>query len=302
MAPPAKASLPLPDLFSPYTLKGVTLRNRIAMSPMTMYRFTDGLMNDFYVMLMGSRSAGGFGLVFPEQLAVTPAGRTGTHCAGIWDDAQVDGLRRMTAIIRDMGAVPGIQLGHTGRKGSELKPWEGKLQLPPGHRDGWQVRGSRRSPMAGATPTPSRSSRWLRSGTCTATTTKCPYSPWWPRQPAGGRTGRRRGRSAAGPSSARRGWTASAYRHTALAVLLLGAVLWRDELQHHAQIAVRFRWGSAIACPGATSVSPGCGRRGTGMDRSTPVLPSTRTRPYGGGMADCTTLPPIPATRPRNTG
>jgi 2,4-dienoyl-CoA reductase-like NADH-dependent reductase (Old Yellow Enzyme family) len=92
-------------------------------------------------MLMGSRAAGGFGLVFPEQIAITPDGRTGTHCAGIYDDSQIEGLARVTAIIKDMGAVPAIQLGHTGRKGSEKKPWEGKTQLPPDHPDGWQVRG-----------------------------------------------------------------------------------------------------------------------------------------------------------------
>jgi 2,4-dienoyl-CoA reductase-like NADH-dependent reductase (Old Yellow Enzyme family) len=76
---------PMPDLFSPYTLKGITLRNRVAMSPMTMYRSVDGCINDFHVMLMGSRAAGGFSLVFPEQLAITPDGRTGTSCAGIYD-------------------------------------------------------------------------------------------------------------------------------------------------------------------------------------------------------------------------
>jgi 2,4-dienoyl-CoA reductase-like NADH-dependent reductase (Old Yellow Enzyme family) len=130
----------MPDLFSPYTLKGVTLRNRIAMSPMTMYRSEDGRMGDFHVMLMGSRAAGGFGLVFPEQIAITPDGRTGTSCAGIWDDAQIEGLARVATIIKDMGAVPAIQLGHTGRKGSEKKPWDGKTQLPPDHPDGWQVR------------------------------------------------------------------------------------------------------------------------------------------------------------------
>jgi 2,4-dienoyl-CoA reductase-like NADH-dependent reductase (Old Yellow Enzyme family) len=131
----------MPDLFSSYTLKGVTLRNRIAMSPMTMYRSVDGRMNDYHVMLMGSRAAGGFALVFTEQLAITPDGRTGVHCAGIYDDAQIEGLSRVTAIVKAMGAVPAAQLGHTGRKGSELKPWEGKLQISPEHRDGWQVRG-----------------------------------------------------------------------------------------------------------------------------------------------------------------
>ena len=139
----------MPHLFSPYTLKGVTLRNRIVMSPMTMYRSVDGLMNDFHIMLLGSRAAGGFGLVFPEQLAITPDGRTSTACGGIYDDAQIEGLARATAIIRDMGAVPAIQLGHTGRKGSELKPWEGGAQLAPDHPDGWQVRGPSAVPYGG---------------------------------------------------------------------------------------------------------------------------------------------------------
>ena len=106
-------------------------------------------MNDFHVMLLGSRAAGGFGLVFPEQLAILPDGRTGTSCAGIYDDSQIEGLSRVTTIIKDMGAVPAAQLGHTGRKGSELKPWEGKLQLPPDHPDGWQVRGPSAIPYGG---------------------------------------------------------------------------------------------------------------------------------------------------------
>ncbi|WP_372783264.1 NADH:flavin oxidoreductase/NADH oxidase [Phenylobacterium sp.] len=144
----------MPDLFSPYTLKGVTLRNRIVMSPMTMYRSRDGLMNDFHVMLLGSRAAGGFGLVFPEQLAITAQGRTSVSCGGIYDDAQIEGLKRVTSIIKDMGAVPAIQLGHTGRKGSELKPWEGGAQLPPDHPDGWQVVGPSAIPYGAKSPYP----------------------------------------------------------------------------------------------------------------------------------------------------
>jgi 2,4-dienoyl-CoA reductase-like NADH-dependent reductase (Old Yellow Enzyme family) len=144
----------MPDLFSPYTLKGVTLRNRIVMSPMTMYRSRDGLMNDFHVMLLGSRAAGGFGLVFPEQLAITPKGRTSVACGGIYDDAQIEGLRRVTSIIKDMGSVPAVQLGHTGRKGSEQKPWEGGAQLPPEHPDGWQVVGPSDVPYGGKATLP----------------------------------------------------------------------------------------------------------------------------------------------------
>ena len=94
----------MPHLFSPYVLKDVTLRNRIVMSPMTMYRSVDGCMTDFHVMLMGSRAAGGFGLVFPEQIAIRPDGRTSVSCAGIWDDAQIVSLARVTRIIKDMGA------------------------------------------------------------------------------------------------------------------------------------------------------------------------------------------------------
>ena len=136
----------MPNLFSPFTLKDVTLRNRIAMSPMTMYRSRDGEVNDYHVMLLGARAAGGFGLVFPEQLAIAADGRTGVACAGIYDDAQLEGLARVTAIVKAMGAVPAIQLGHTGRKGSLLKPWEGGAQLAPEHPDGWQVVGP--SPLA----------------------------------------------------------------------------------------------------------------------------------------------------------
>lgn len=131
----------MPDLFSPYTLKGVTLRNRIAMSPMTMYRSVGGKMGDYHLMYLGARAAGGFGLVIPEQVAIAPEGRTSVHCAGIYDDDQIEGHARVTAMIDDMGGVAGIQLGHTGRNGSELRPWEGGTQLPPDHPDGWQVVG-----------------------------------------------------------------------------------------------------------------------------------------------------------------
>ena len=140
----------MPDLFSPFALKDVTLRNRIAMSPMTMYRSPpDGTETDYHLMLLGSRAAGGFGLVFHEQLAITPDGRTTTSCAGIYDDGQIEGLRRVNALIKDMGGVPAIQLGHTGRKGSETKPWDGGLQLPADHPDGWQVRGPSPIPYGG---------------------------------------------------------------------------------------------------------------------------------------------------------
>ena len=132
------------DLFSPFTLKGVTLRNRIVMSPMTMYNSVDGKLDDYHVCYLGARAAGGFGLVFGEQMAITPDGRTTTSCAGIWDDGQIEGHARVCAIVERMGGVPAIQLGHTGRKGSELPPHKGTnergtwRQLPPAHEHGWE--------------------------------------------------------------------------------------------------------------------------------------------------------------------
>ncbi|MDX7951872.1 NADH:flavin oxidoreductase/NADH oxidase [Lichenihabitans sp. Uapishka_5] len=134
----------MPDLFSPFTLKGVTLRNRIVMSPMTMYNSVDGKLDDYHVSYLGARAAGGFGLIFGEQMAITSDGRTTTSCAGIWDDAQIEGHARVCSIIERMGGVPAIQLGHTGRKGSELPPHKGVneqgtwKQLPPDHADGWE--------------------------------------------------------------------------------------------------------------------------------------------------------------------
>lgn len=134
----------MPGLFDPYTLKSVTLRNRIVMSPMTMYRSVDGQMDDFHMMYLGARAAGGFGMIFPEQVAIAPEGRTTPHCSGIWKDEQIDGHARVTSMIDSMGSVAAIQLGHTGRNGSELKPWIGGdlgVQLSPDHEEGWQVVG-----------------------------------------------------------------------------------------------------------------------------------------------------------------
>ena len=144
----------MPDLFSPFTLKGITLRNRIAMSPMTMYRAVDGRMGDFHLMLLGSRAAGGFGLVFPEQIAITPDGRTGTACAGLWDDGQIEGLARVTAMIKDMGAVPAIQLGHTGARAARPSPGRARSSCRPTTPTVGRCGRPRPSPMAGATPTP----------------------------------------------------------------------------------------------------------------------------------------------------
>lgn len=130
------------NIFNPYALKGVTLRNRIGMSPMTMYQSTDGQFNDFHTMYLGARAAGGFGLIFPEQVAISAEGRTSVHCAGIWKDEQIENHAKVTSMIKRMGGTPGIQLGHTGRKGSQYPPWEqGGAQIGSDETNGWQVSG-----------------------------------------------------------------------------------------------------------------------------------------------------------------
>jgi 2,4-dienoyl-CoA reductase-like NADH-dependent reductase (Old Yellow Enzyme family) len=137
----------MPDLFTPFRLKDVTLRNRTVMSPMTMYNSVDGKLDDYHVSYLGARAAGGFALVFGEQMAITPDGRTTTSCAGLWSDDQIEGHARVCRVVERFGAVAAIQLGHTGRKGSELPPhkavnsegtWK---QVPPDHPEGWQCRG-----------------------------------------------------------------------------------------------------------------------------------------------------------------
>ena len=140
----------MPGLFSEFHLKDVRLRNRIAVSPMTMYSCAaDGIATDFHLMHLGARAAGGAGLVVMEQLAVSPEGRMTPGCAGIWGEQHVSPLRRITDLVRSMGSVPGVQLGHTGRKGGIAPPWEGYSQLPNDHPDNWEAIGPTEAPFGG---------------------------------------------------------------------------------------------------------------------------------------------------------
>ena len=109
-------------LFSPLTLRSVTLRNRIAMSPMCQYSSVDGFATDWHLCHLGSRSAGGCGLIIVEATGVEPDGRITPNCLGIWKDAHVDKLRAVTAFIASHGAAPAIQLAHAGVKASRHRP------------------------------------------------------------------------------------------------------------------------------------------------------------------------------------
>ena len=116
-------------LFSPLTLRGITLRNRIAVSPMCEYSSVDGFANDWHLVHLGSRAVGGAGLVFTEATAVTPDGRISPDDLGIWTDAHIETLARITRFIAEQGAAPGIQLAHAGRKASTAAPWKGGKPL-----------------------------------------------------------------------------------------------------------------------------------------------------------------------------
>jgi 2,4-dienoyl-CoA reductase-like NADH-dependent reductase (Old Yellow Enzyme family) len=113
------------DLFDELKIRGVTLRNRIVVSPMCQYSSPDGFATDWHLVHLGSRAVGGAGLVLTEASAVTPEGRISAWDLGIWKDEHIDMLARIARFIRGQGAVPGVQLAHAGRKGSTQRPWEG---------------------------------------------------------------------------------------------------------------------------------------------------------------------------------
>ncbi|RYF27423.1 MAG: NADH:flavin oxidoreductase/NADH oxidase [Comamonadaceae bacterium] len=125
-------------LFTPFKLKGVTLRNRIAIPPMCQYSAEDGFTNDWHEVHYASMARGGAGLVIVEATGVSPEGRITPACTGLWDDAHVAGMSRIAAGIKAAGAVPGIQIGHAGRKASAQRPWEGDDHIAEGDPRGWQ--------------------------------------------------------------------------------------------------------------------------------------------------------------------
>lgn len=142
-----------PYLFRPLTLRGVTLPNRIALSPMCQYSATEGEANDWHLIHLGSRAVGGVGLVFTEAVHVEPRGRITPNCLGLWNDDQSDGLSRIASFISEQGVVAGIQLGHAGRKASTGRPWEGSAPLSPKH-GGWSPIGPSARAFAPGWPTP----------------------------------------------------------------------------------------------------------------------------------------------------
>lgn len=126
-------------LFDPFTLKDVTLRNRIAASPMCQYSAVDGMPNDWHRVHLPALARGGAGLVIVEATAVSPEGRITPGCTGLWNDDQAEALADIAREIEAAGSVPGIQIGHAGRKASANRPWEGDDHIAEDDPRGWET-------------------------------------------------------------------------------------------------------------------------------------------------------------------
>jgi 2,4-dienoyl-CoA reductase-like NADH-dependent reductase (Old Yellow Enzyme family) len=125
-------------LFDPLKLRSVQLRNRIGVAPMCQYSAVEGRANDWHLVHLGARAAGGAGLVLVEATAVEARGRISPSDLGLWEDAQVEPLARIVRFVEGQGAAAGVQLAHAGRKGSSAVPWEGGGPVPAA-AGGWQV-------------------------------------------------------------------------------------------------------------------------------------------------------------------
>ena len=123
----------IPALFRPLTLRGLTLRNRIVVSPMCEYSSVDGFANDWHLVHLGSRAVGGAAIVMTEAAAVEARGRISPQDLGIYRDEHIEMLSLINAFIVEQGAIPGIQLAHAGRKASTYRPWDSKGEVPAAH-------------------------------------------------------------------------------------------------------------------------------------------------------------------------
>jgi 2,4-dienoyl-CoA reductase-like NADH-dependent reductase (Old Yellow Enzyme family) len=143
-----------PTLFSPLKLRGITLPNRIAVSPMCEYSSIDGFATDWHLVHLGSRAVGGAGLVMTEATAVEADGRITAADLGLWKTDHMEMLSRIAAFLKSQGACTGIQLAHAGRKASVAIPWDGGAALAPNAPGGWQAVGPSAVPFLAGDPAP----------------------------------------------------------------------------------------------------------------------------------------------------
>ena len=137
-----------PMMFTPLTLRGVTMRNRITVAPMCQYLAEEGVPNAWHRAHHGRFALGGVGLAFVEATAITRDGRITHGCAGIWNEAQVEAWREITTLYRTYGVASGIQLNFAGSKGATQRPWEGNGALPEhGLESYWETIGPSAIPL-----------------------------------------------------------------------------------------------------------------------------------------------------------
>ena len=140
-----------PLLLQPMRLRGLTLKNRVMVSPMAMYSSSGGFADDFHLVHLGRFALGGAGLVMTECTTVSPDGRITAGCNGLWRDEQIDNLRRITDFLHRFDAAAGLQLGHSGWKGATQRPWHGGGPL---NADDRQLRGEEPWPVSSSSPEP----------------------------------------------------------------------------------------------------------------------------------------------------
>ncbi|MER7171424.1 NADH:flavin oxidoreductase/NADH oxidase [Streptomyces mesophilus] len=145
-------------LFEPYTLRSLTVPNRLWMAPMCQYSAeafgpNAGVANDWHFQHYGARAAGGTGLILLEATAVSPEGRISPYDLGIWNETQVAALRRIVDFLKSQNTVPGIQIAHAGRKASTAQPWNGGKQVDESAH-GWQPLAPSAVPFAEGDRTP----------------------------------------------------------------------------------------------------------------------------------------------------
>lgn len=148
----------VPKLFTPHTIRGVTFKNRIVLSPMLTYHAHEGKVSDWHLIHLGKFATGGAGLVFMESTKVDPRGCTTSADTGLWNDSFIEPLIPITSFIKQHGAVPGIQLSHSGRKARASLPWEGRRPIETDARpDGvspWELIAPSAIPHAKGYPVP----------------------------------------------------------------------------------------------------------------------------------------------------
>ncbi len=142
------------NLFSPITINGVTLPNRIVIPPMAQYSAVDGLVSEWHLMHYGHLAVSGAGMLMLEATSVTPDGRISPNDLGLWNEAQEEAHREMLAFIRKFSCIPmAVQLGHAGRKASTARPWDGRGAVTP-ENGGWEVRAPSPIKYDPVSPTP----------------------------------------------------------------------------------------------------------------------------------------------------